>query len=271
MTGKIVTDRMRADKCLTASRGRSNKKHRNYSNKYTRKLGQMGYPGIDKDGYFTKLYSYGVVGHCCIGVQAWFIWCGLTGFVPKGKGYIWNTNTYRRWLKSEPTIKGYGKVDWTTDRSKAKLGAVCFKGDSNKKNKTATHTCIFLYNKGDYVYTVNFNVTGKHKGKRINNGVVKKYHKSRIKGFANMPYPKAVKPSGKKTTGYKVGKECTCQKVMNIREKPSTKSKIVGRAGKGSVVIPVEIHKTNNGTVWIRFAKNGWICAKTPKNVYLKQ
>ncbi len=252
-TAKYVTNKMIADKCYTMSRARSHKKHRNFTNKYTKCLGERDYKGINDNGYFTKFYPYGVVGHCAIGVQAWFIWCGLTGFVPRSKGYIWNTNVYRKWLKSEPTIKGYGKVNWTTNRKKAKLGAVCFKGDSNKKNKNATHTCIFLYNKGDYVYTVNFNVTGKYKGKKINNGVIKKYHKNRIKGFANMPYPKAKKVTAKtyEITGLNKGSK------LNIRKEATKKSKSLGKLAAGTKVKGTTI---KDGWVYIP-AYNGW-CAK---------
>lgn len=189
MTGKIVTDRMRKDKCLTPSRSRSHKKHHNYSNKYTKKLGQMGYKGIRKDGYFTKFYPYGVVGHCCIFVQYWLIMSGLKAFVPASKGYIWNTNKYALYLKSEPTIKGYGKVDWTSDPKKAKVGAVVFKG--KKGHKSFTHTCCFLKYKDGYVYTVDGNISGKYKGKKVNNGLVKKRKASSYRwGFANMPYKK---------------------------------------------------------------------------------
>ena len=186
MTGKEVTNKMRADKCLTASRSRSKKKNRNYSNKYTRLLGSFGYKGIRKDGYFSKIFSYGVVGHCCIFVQYWLIKCGYKAFVPK-KGYIWNTNKFASWLKSEPTIKGFGKVDWTTNPKKAKVGAVCFKG--KKGHSSYTHTCCFLKYKNGYIYTVDGNVSSKYKGKKINNGSVQKRKASSYRwGFANMPY-----------------------------------------------------------------------------------
>lgn len=189
MTSKQVTAKMRADKCLTASRSRSKKKNRNYSNKYTRLLGQKGYKGIKKDGYFSKTYSYGVAGHCCIFVQYWFIECGLGAFVPKAIDYIWNTNVYAKWLKTEPYIKGFGKVNWTSNPKNAKHGAVCFKG--KKGSKKFSHTCTFIkYEKG-YIYTVDGNVSGTYKGKRVNNGLVKKRKASKFRwGFADMPYPK---------------------------------------------------------------------------------
>lgn len=189
MTAKQVLAKMKADKCLTASRSRSKRKNRNYSNKYTRLLGSLGYKGIGKDGYFTKFYSYGVVGHCCIFVQYWLIKCGFIAFVPKSKKYIWNTNNYAKWLKSEPSIKGLGKVDFVTDPKKAKPGAVCFKG--KKGHSSYTHTCVFIQYKNGYIYTVDGNVSGTYKGKKVNNGLVKKRKASSYRwGFANLPYPK---------------------------------------------------------------------------------
>lgn len=188
MTGKQVIARMRSDKCLTPSRSRSKRKHHNYSNKYTRLLGSLGYAGIKKNGFFSKFYSYGVVGHCCIFVQYWLIKCGLKSFVPK-RGYIWNTNQYAKWLRSEPKISGFGRVDWVTDPKKAKPGAVVFKG--KKGHKSYTHTCCFIKYKDGYIYTVDGNISGTYKGKRINNGVLKKRKaKSYRWGFANLPYPK---------------------------------------------------------------------------------
>lgn len=187
MTSKQILAKMRADKCLTPSRSRSKRKNRNYSNKYTRKLGELGYDGILRNGFFSKIYSYGVVGHCCIFVQYHFIMNGLKAFVPRSKGYIWNTNQYAKWLRSEPNIKGHGRVTWTTDPKKAKPGAVCFKG--KKGHSSYTHTCCFIKYKDGYIYTVDGNVTSKYKGKKINNGSVQKRKASKFRwGFANMPY-----------------------------------------------------------------------------------
>lgn len=178
MTGKDVINKARADKCLTPSRSRSHRKHRNYSNKYTQLLGKLGYKGIRKDGYFSKFYDYGVVGHCCIFVQYWLIKCGYNAFVPK-KGYIWNTNNYAKYLK--------GKYKDTSDPKKAKPGAVCFKGQ--KGHKKYTHTCLFIKYQNGYVYTVDGNINGKYKGKKINNGVVKKRKASKFRWcFVNLPY-----------------------------------------------------------------------------------
>lgn len=195
MTGKQVIARMRSDKCLTSSRSRSKRKHHNYSNKYTRELGKRGYYGIRKDGYFSKIYSYGVIGHCCIGVQAHLIWSGYKSLVPNKKNeLIGNTNNYADWLKTEPVIKGLGKVDWTTDKTKANNAAkagklvVVFKG--KKGHKKFTHTCVLRSITKSKVKTIDFNVSGIYKGKRINNGVLKSRKKSEFRwAFAILPIP----------------------------------------------------------------------------------
>lgn len=195
MTSKEIIARMRADKCLTPSRSRSKRKHHNYSNKYTRCLGERGYYGIREDGYFTKIYSYGVVGHCCIGVQAHLIWGGYPQLVPNKKHeLIGNTNNYADWLKTEPTIKGLGKVDWTTDATKANKAAkagkmvVTFKG--KKGHKKFTHTCVLRAITGGKVKTIDFNIGSTYKGKRINNGVLKARKKSEFRwAFAILPIP----------------------------------------------------------------------------------
>lgn len=265
MTAKQVVAKAKADKCKTASRGSSKKKHRNYSNKYTQLLGKLGYKGIRKDGYFTKFYPYGVVGHCCIFVLYWLIMCGYKAFVPK-KGYIWNTNAYAKWLKKKPTIKGYGKVGWTKDPKKAKVGAVCFKGKKGKSNYT--HTCLFLKYEDGYVYTVDGNVSGKYKGKRINNGVVKKRKASSFSwGFANMPYKKAPKKT------YKAGHVYVLQHEMYVRANHSVKSKKLGTMPKGKKVSPLKVYNAKNGVWWVQVPFKdtvAWVCAKTPKKMYLK-
>ena len=255
LTAKEVVKKMQADQCYTMSRSRSKKKHNNYSIKYTQCLGERGYTGIRKDGYFTKFYSYGVVGHCCIGVQAWFIWSGLEAFVPKNVKYIWNTNVYRKWLKTEPTIKGFGKVEWTMDPKKAKLGAVVFTGKVNSKG--ASHTSCFLKYENEYVYTVNFNISGKKNGKKINNGVIKKYKKNRIKGIANMPYPSGP---------YIVGRTYVLQANMNLRRTHSTKDAKLGVLKKGSKITIKQVVKEKDGSYWVRINEKHWICARNSKN-----
>ena len=284
---------MKTDKCYTMSRSRSSKKHHNFSNKYTQLLGERGYSGIGKDGYFKKFYSYGVVGHCCIFVQYHLIQGGYPELVPK-KGYIWNTNRYASWLKTEPNIKGIGKVDWTSDLKKAQAAAkagkvvVTFKGTKGKTSYS--HTCTLLEIKDGYVKTVDGNISGKFEGKKINNGVVKKRKASSYRwGFAILPIPTVAKKTttatAKKTTTtttkktttakkapYVVGGKYTLKENMNIRASHSSKSKKLGVKKKGKVITAKQVHKTSNGSYWIRYKSDPakWICAKTPKKTYMK-
>lgn len=261
LTAKQFIAECKKDRCSTMSRSKSKKKKNNFSNKYTKELGKQGYPGIKKDGYFTKFYPYGVVGHCCIGVQAHFIWAGLDAFVPKFKSgkfkYIWNTNVYHSWLRTNPTIKGYGKVHHTTDIKKVKPGAVAF---------TPSHTCLVRFVKGDYVHTVDFNVGGKG---GINNGSLKKRHKSKFNGFANMPYPeKPVKKievkkttPKKTTTTYKVA--TSRGKNLRIRQNDSVTSKQIGLLKYGS---HIEVSKISGKWAYVP-AKKGWVAVKYIKKI----
>lgn len=267
MTSKQIIARMRADKCLTPSRSRSKRKHQNYSNKYTRCLGERGYSGIRRDGYFTKFYSYGTVGHCCIGVQAHLIWAGYPQLVPKNRGFIGNTNAYARWLKSEPTIKGLGKVDWTSDASKAAKAAkagkmvVTFKG--NKGSNKYSHTCTLLQISGGKVRSVDFNISAKYKGKRINNGVVKTRKKASYRwGFAILPIPVAVAP-------YEKGKAYTLQYNMNVRADHAKSAALKTTIKRGERVKALAVWHSSAGAWWIQTV-HGWICAKTKQKTYLK-
>ncbi len=267
MIAQEVIKAMQSDKCYTMSRSRSKKKRRNFSNKYTKCLGARGCKGIRKDGYFTKFYSYGVVGHCCIGVQAHLIWAGYEELVPK-TGYRWNTNKYAAWLRTEPTIKGLGKVDWTTDWKKAKKAAeagklvVVFKGKKGKKSYS--HTCALLEIKNGKVKTVDFNVAGKYKGKRINNGVVKSRKRTSYRwGFAILPIPT------KKPAPYQRGKTYTLQNTMNVRTEPSvTKGRVKATMKRGSKVKALVVKKIND-VYWV-LTVHGWVCAKTKTKTYMK-
>lgn len=266
MTSKQIIARMRADKCLTPSRSRSKRKHHNYSNKYTRCLGERGYSGIRKDGYFTKIYSYGVVGHCCIGVQAHLIWAGYPELVPKNKGYIWNTNNYAAWLRSEPVIYQLGRVNWTTDAKKANEAAkagrlvVTFKG--KKKSKKFSHTCVLLGISGGKVRTVDFNISGVYKGKKVNNGLTKSRKKSSFRWtFAILPIPVAAAP-------YQKGKAYQLQYSMNVRSDHSTSAKIKTTIKRGERVKALQVWKSPGGVWWIQTV-HGWICAKTNSRTYL--
>lgn len=263
-TAQEVINAARADKCLTPSRSRSHRPHRNYSNKYTQELGRRDYKGINDDGYFTKFYPYGVVGHCAIFTQYWLIESGYPEFVPH-RGYIWNTNQYAKWLKSEPYIKGRGRVQWVENPKYAKPGAICFKGA--KGSKSYTHTCIFIKYEDGYVYTVDGNVSGRYKGKKINNGVVKKRKASKFRwGFANMPYVKAPAP-------YIAGRVYQLQNTMNVRANHSSTSKKIGTMKRGTKIAPLRVYKTSGGAYWLQTAYKGeprWICARSGKKIYIK-
>lgn len=255
MTGQEVVEKMKADKCLTQSRSRNGKK---YHNKYTEYFGKLGYSGINKNGVFTKKYSYGVVGHCCIAVQYWLCKCGYSKFVPKSPKYLFNTNNYMAYLKKQPN-----GVKWVTDRTKAKIGAIAFKGEA--KSSKATHTCVFLKYSGNYIYTVDFNVSD---GKGHNNGTLKKRHKKYFRGFANIPY-KAD------SLNLKVGDTYALNDDMNLRTEPSKNADIVpienwtasakehrttdGLLAKGTKVTCKEIKQVDKAT-WIRIP-SGWLCA----------
>lgn len=259
MTGTEVVAKMKADKCSTQSRSKNGKK---YHNKYTEYFGKLGYSGINKSGVFTKTYSYGVVGHCCIAVQYWLYQCGYSNFIPRSPKYLFNTNNYMAWLKKNP--KG---VKWVTDRKKAKTGAIAFKGDA--KSSKATHTCVFIKYSGDYIYTVDFNVSD---GKGHNNGTLKKRHKKYFRGFANIPYVADVKTN---TLAIKVGSTYKLLEDMNIRSGASKNANLVpesewtasakksrtadGLLAKGTKVTCKEV-KTANKAIWMRIP-SGWICA----------
>lgn len=270
MTGREFVNACKADLCKTQSRSANGKL---YSNKYLKELGARAYKGINKNGVFTKRYSYGVAGHCCAGVQAHFIWAGYECFVPRftsGKYvYIWNTNVYRKWLMTEPTIYKngvkLGKVDYTTNYKNAKVGAVAFKGNGKNK-KSATHTCVVDKIVGNYVYTVDFNVSD---GKGHNNGTVHKRHKKYFVGFANMPYgttsTPAVTPTPKPatTTTKKKYKVVTKGGRLNVRASASSKGKVKRTLKNGTII---EVTKTSGN--WRYVPKyGGWVNKKYTKAV----
>ena len=273
-TAQQIIATMKADKCLTPSRSRSHKKHNNYSNKYTRCLAKRGCKGIDKDGYFTKFYDYGVVGHCCIGVQAHLIWAGYPQLVPKN-GYKWNTNKYAAWMRTEPVIEGLGKVNWTSNPSTAAAAAkagkmvVVFKGQ--KGHKSYSHTCTLLSIKNKKVKTVDFNINSHYKGKKINNGVEKTRKLNSYRwGFAILPIKagKIIPKTTTKKVAYKVGNTYTLLDNMNVRQSHTTKSKIKTTAKRGEKIKVLKIYKTQN-TYWVK-TNRGWICAKTKTKTHIK-
>lgn len=261
LTRKQLVAQMKKDKCNTQSRSRNGNK---FHNKYTELLGKLGYKGINKQGIHTKLFSYGAVGHCCEGAQYHLIKGGYKRLVPKSKGYIWNTNKFAAWLKPEPNIKNLGKVEWyNNDFSYAEPGDIVFKGSKGKSNYT--HTCVYVKHDDKYVWTRDWNVGGKYKGKKYNNGCL---HKRKIKsynwGIAHMPY-KEEEPE------YQVGKTYTvATKTLKVRTKPSTKEgKVVMVLHRSHQVKALEIKKKQNGSIWIRCWDNRWCLAKG-KKLYLK-
>lgn len=284
MTGIEFVELCKADKCSTQSRSKNGQK---YYNKYSECLGKLGYAGINSKGIHTKKYSYGVVGHCCEGVEAHFIWAGLEEFVPKFKSgkykYINNTNVYRKWLMTEPTIKGFGKVDYVKSPASAKAGAVAFKGDGKNKD-SATHTCVFIsYDpKTDIVETVDFNVSD---GKGHNNGTVMKRKRKYFVGFANMPYPKKESTPVKTTAATSIKIDSTRLEAgvtyelledMTIRTGASVNANKVkadkmtayakdhltsgGLLEKGTRITFSAVYKDTKGAEWVKLA-SGYMCA----------
>lgn len=73
---------------------------------------------------------------------------------------------------------------------------------------------------------------------------------------------------------YHAEKTYETQEKMNVREKASSKSHKVGTLDKGKKVHVIAVHKTKNGTYWLKFIYRGkarWICARTSKGkVYIK-
>lgn len=268
---------MKADLCSTQSRSKNGQK---YHNKYTEFFGKLGYSGINKSGVFTKKYSYGVVGHCCIGVQYHLYNGGYEKLVPKSPKYLFNTNNYMAWLKKQPKIDGVGQVKWTTNPSNAKKGAVAFKGKSSKA-KSATHTCCFIEYKDGYVYTVDFNVSD---GKKHNNGTLHKRKKKYFLGFANLPY---TDTSTETTSSYKVGTTYTLKSNMYVRVAPKTTADKVkyanltedGKANatqstggcailKKGTKVTCQAIKNYSSSTWIKIP-SGWICAKNSTKTYV--
>lgn len=281
MTGIEFVEICKADKCSTQSRSKNGQK---YHNKYSECLGKLGYAGINSKGVHTKKYSYGVVGHCCEGVEAHFIWAGLEEFVPKFKSgtykYINNTNVYRKWLMTEPTIEGFGKVDYVKDPSEVKVGAVAFKGDGKNKN-SATHTCVFIsYDaKTGVVETVDFNVSD---GKGHNNGTIKKRNKKYFVGFANMPYPKKSKTNDPTTAKkidsdrlevgvtYELLEDMTIRTGASVNANKTKADKMTayakehltsdGLLAKGTHITFNAVYKDAKGAEWVKLA-SGYMCA----------
>lgn len=155
------------------SRTNHGKDGKPYSNKFT--LYFKGKGGINSKGQMPKTYGY-VPGYCTLFAVYCLKQAGspvadelLKNLNSKAKGYWWHSPSLMKYFKK----KGLLKKDW----SKAKKGAIVFKGSSSP-----THTCLFDKVSGSYVYTWDGNVGG---GVTYN-----KRKKSAFIGFVNPPYKK---------------------------------------------------------------------------------
>lgn len=152
------------------TRTNSGKDGKKYSNKFTKYFAGRG--GIDSKGQMPNVYGY-IPGYCTLFVCYCLEKCGLKSVIPfttlnkKANGYWWHAPSLMKWFKK----KGLLKKDW----SKAKKGAICFKGSSSP-----THTCLFDKIVGSTVYTWDGNVGG---GVTYNSRP-----KSAYIGYVNPPY-----------------------------------------------------------------------------------
>lgn len=152
------------------TRSHHGKDGRKYSNKFTKYFAGRG--GIDSNGQMPSVYGY-IPGYCTLFVCYCLEKCGLKSVVPfstlnkKSAGYWWHAPSLMKWYKKKCLLK--------KDFSKAKKGAICFKGD-----KSPTHTCLLDKVVGSTVYTWDGNVGG---GVTYN-----KRPKSAFIGFVNPPY-----------------------------------------------------------------------------------
>ena len=153
------------------SRTNHGKDGKPYANKFT--LYFKGKGGINSKGQLPNKYGY-IPGYCTLFVVYCLKLCGspvadelLKKLNSKSTGYWWHSPSVMKYFKK----KGLLKKDW----SKAKRGAIVFKGSSSP-----THTCLFDKLSGGYVYTWDGNVGG---GVTYN-----KRKKSAFIGFVNPPY-----------------------------------------------------------------------------------
>lgn len=141
-----------------------------YANKFTKHFAGKG--GINSKGQMPATYGY-IPGYCTLFAVYCLDMCKaavapelLKNLNSKAKGYWWHAPSLYKYFKK----KGLVKTDW----SKAKKGAIVFKGSSSP-----THTCIFLSKSGNNITTWDGNVNGVSKNTR---------KKSVFMGFVNPPY-----------------------------------------------------------------------------------
>jgi len=153
------------------SRTNHGKDGKKYANKFTKYFAGKG--GINSKGQMPNVYGY-IPGYCTLFAVYCLKQCGspvaddlLKNLNSKSKGYWWHSPSLMKYFKK----KGLLKKDW----SKAKKGAIVFKGSSSP-----THTCLFDKVSGSYVYTWDGNVGG---GVTYN-----KRKKSAFIGYVNPPY-----------------------------------------------------------------------------------
>ena len=168
--GKKVIDFAASQKGKYPTRSNAGKDGKKYSNKFTKYFAGRG--GIDSKGQMPNVYGY-IPGYCTLFVCYCLEKCGLKSVIPfstlnkKANGYWWHAPSLMKWFKK----KGLLKKDW----SKAKRGAICFKGKNSP-----THTCLLDKVDGSNVYTWDGNVGG---GVTYN-----KRAKSAFIGYVNPPY-----------------------------------------------------------------------------------
>lgn len=150
------------------SRTNSGKDGKKYHNKFTEYFAGRG--GIDSKGQMPATYGY-IPGYCtlfaCYSVEK----IGEGAQIPfstlnsKANGYWWHAPSLMKYYKNKKML---------VTVSKAKKGAIAFKG-----SKSPTHTCTFDKYEGGYVYTWDGNVGG---------GVTYNKRKASVFcGFVNLP------------------------------------------------------------------------------------
>lgn len=151
-----------------ATRTNSGKDGKKYSNKFTKYFAGRG--GIDSKGQMPNVYGY-IPGYCTLFACYCLEKIGEAAQIPfstlnsKANGYWWHAPSLMKYYKNKKML---------VTVSKAKKGAIAFKG-----SKSPTHTCTVDKYEGGYVYTWDGNVGG---------GVTYNKRKASVFcGFVNLP------------------------------------------------------------------------------------